>query len=100
MLFVGHKRIKEFHIDGLIEDDSAIPSVRERYETILVDMMRSNGYVPHLDIDPAFSLEYKEDKYIFLLTVYGVYVGRSKAQCYLAVSGNNLIPMNTTHRDK
>ena len=100
MLFVGHKKIKEFHIDGLIEDDSAIPKIRERYENILIDIMRSNGYVPHLDIDPAFSLEYKEESYKFLLTIYGIYVGKAKAQCYLAVSGNNLIPMNFTQKDK
>jgi hypothetical protein len=98
--FVGHKKIKEFHIDGLIEDDAAIPKIRERYEHILVDMMRSQGYVPHLDIEPAFSLEYQEDRYKFLLTIYGVFIGRAKAQCYLAVSGNNLIPMDFIHRDK
>ena len=100
MGFVGHKKIKEFHIDGIIEDDAAIPKIRERYENILVDMMRSQGYVPHLDIDPAFSLEYDEERYSFLLTVYGIYIGRAKAQCYLAVSGNNLIPMDFTDRNK
>ena len=82
MEYVGHKRIKEFHIDGMI------------------DMMRSNGYVPHLDVDPAFSLEYKGENYTFLLTIYGVYVGKAKAQCYLAVSGNNLIPMNFIQKDR
>lgn len=100
MRYVGHKKIKEFHIDGMIEDDSVIPQIRERYESILIDMMRSNGYVPHLDVDPAFSLEYNNEKYKFLLTIYGVYIGRARAQCYLAVSGNNLIPMNITHKDK
>jgi hypothetical protein len=100
MSFVGHRKIREFHIDGLIEDDSAIPKIRERYENILIDIIRSKGYVPHLDIEPAFSLEYDQEKYKFLLTIYGVYVGRSKAQCYLAVSGNNLIPMGSTQIDR
>jgi hypothetical protein len=100
MSFVGHKKIREFHIDGLIEDDSAIPKIRERYEQILVDIMRSKGYVPHLDVEPAFSLEYEKEKYKFLLTIYGVYVGRSKAQCYLAVSGNNLIPIGSTQNNR
>lgn len=100
MSFVGHKKIREFHIDGLIEDDSAIPKIRERYEQILVDIMRSKGYVPHLDVEPAFSLEYEKEKYKFLLTIYGVYVGRSKAQCYLAVSGNNLIPISSTQNNR
>ena len=84
----------------MIEDDSVIPQIRERYESILIDMMRSNGYVPHLDVDPAFSLEYNDEKYKFLLTIYGVYIGRARAQCYLAVSGNNLIPMNITQKDR
>lgn len=100
MGFVGHKKIKEFHIDGMIEDDSVIPKIRERYEIILIDMMRSQGYVPHLDIEPAFSLEYKDSKYNFLLTIYGVFIGKAKAKCYLAVSGNNLIPMEYSQRDK
>lgn len=100
MSFVGHKKIKEFHIDGIIDDDSGIPKIRERYEKILVDMMRSNGYVPHLDVEPAFSLKYEQERYTFLLTIYGVYIGRARAQCYLAVSANNLIPMNITQRDK
>jgi hypothetical protein len=100
MSFVGHKRIKDFHIDGIIEDDADIPQIRERYESILVDMMRTQGYVPHLDVEPAFSLEYEEDRYRFLLTIYGVFVGRKKAKCYLAVSANNLIPMDFTKRDK
>lgn len=100
MSFVGHKKIKEFHIDGVIDDDSKIPSIRERYEMILVDMMRSQGYVPHLDIEPAFSLEYQDSKYKFLLTVYGVHIGKARAKCYLAVSGNNLIPMDITQRGK
>ena len=100
MGFVGHKKIREFHIDGIIDDDSSIPRIRERYEIILVDMMRSKGYVPHLDVEPAFSLEYTGEKYLFLLTVYGVYIGRSRAKCYLAVSGNNLIPMSSTQMDR
>ena len=100
MSFVGHKKIREFHIDGLIEDDAAIPKIRERYESILVDIMRSKGYVPHLDIEPAFSLEYKDEKYTFLLTIYGIFIGRSRAQCYLAVSGNNLIPMDSIQNNR
>ena len=100
MVYVGHKRIKEFHIDGIIDDDANIPKIRERYESILIDMMRSNGYVPHLDVDPDFSLEYDSEKFKFLLTIYGVFVGKSRAKCYLAVSGNNLIPMDNIRQDR
>ena len=100
MEYVGHKKIKEFHIDGIIDDDASIPKIRERYEHILVDMIRSQGYVPHLDVDPAFSLEYTGERYTFLLTIYGVYIGKARAKCYLAVSGNNLIPTDSTNQNK
>ena len=62
--------------------------------------MRSQGYVPQLDLEPAFSLEYSNEKYKFLLSLYGVYVGRSKARCYHGVTVNNLVPMSTTQSDK
>ena len=100
MEYVGHKKIKEFHIDGIIDDDASIPKIRERYEHILVDMIRSQGYAPHLDVDPAFSLEYTGERYTFLLTIYGVYIGKARAKCYLAVSGNNLIPTDSTNQNK
>ena len=100
MEFVGHKRIKMFQIDGEIDDDNNIPKIRSRYESSLVDIMRSQGYVPQLDLEPAFSLEYSNEKYKFLLSLYGVYVGRSKARCYHGVTVNNLVPMNTTQNDK
>jgi hypothetical protein len=100
MEFVGHKRIKMFQIDGEIDDDNNIPKIRSRYESSLVDIMRSQGYVPQLDLEPAFSLEYSNEKYKFLLSLYGVYVGRSKARCHHGVTVNNLIPMNTTQKDK
>jgi len=100
MEFVGHKKIKMFQIDGEIDDDNNILNVRQKYEMLLVDMMRSDGYVPHLDLEPAFSLEYNEGSYNFLLSIYGVYVGKAKARCFHGVTINNLIPMNFTQSDK
>lgn len=98
--FVGHKPIRMFQIDGEIDDDSNMLKIRERFEDHLIKMMRSKGYVPHLDIEPAFSLKYRDGKYKFLLSLYGVYIGKAKAKCYLAVSANNLVPNYTTVADK
>ena len=100
MEFVGHKRIKMFQIDGQIDDDNNIPNVRLKYEIALVDIMRSQGFVPHLDLEPAFSLEYDNEVYKFLMSVYGVYVGKVKARCFQGVTVNNLIPMSTTQSDR
>jgi hypothetical protein len=100
MEFVGHKRIKMFQIDGEIDDDNNIPRVRQRYEKSLVDIMRSQGFVPHLDLEPAFSLEYDNKRYKFLMSIYGVYVGKAKAKCFHGVTVNNLIPMTSTQTSK
>lgn len=98
--FIGHKKIVMFQVGGEIDDDSNIIKIRNRFEKHLVNIMKSKGYVPHLDIEPAFSLEYKEDKYSFLLSMYGVFVGKAKAKCYIGISANNLVPDHTTMRDK
>jgi len=98
--FVGHKKIKIFQIDGEIDNDNNIPKIRTRYEAILIDMMRSTGYVPNLDLEPAFSLKYNEGKYDFLLSMYGVYIGKAKAKCHHGVAGNRLIPMSFTPDSK
>jgi hypothetical protein len=98
--FVGHKRIVMFQVSGLIESDANIPSVRSRFENHLVNEMNAKGYVPHFDIEPAFSLEYKKDSYEFLLSMYGVYIGKARAKCYHGVSLNNLIPKNSTQKNK
>jgi hypothetical protein len=99
-LFVGHKRIVMFQIDGQIDTDSNIPSIRQRYEKHLVDVMNSKGYVPHFDIEPAFSLQYDKGVYSFLLSMYGVYIGKAKAKCFHGVSLNNLIPKSSTQTNK
>lgn len=99
--YVGHKPIKIFSIDGEFDDDSNLIKIRERFENHLISIMRHKGYVPHLDIEPAFSLEYVDGVYKFLLSIYGIYVGKAKAKCYLAVSNNNLIPMEfSIHQSK
>jgi len=91
--YVGHKPIKMFSIDGQFDDDSNLIKTRERFEKHLVSIMKSKGYVPHFDVEPAFSLKYVDGVYNFLLSIYGIYVGKAKAKCYLAVSNNNLIPI-------
>lgn len=81
-------------MQGKIHDDSAIPRLRKQYEHMIEEDMRMNGYVPILDLDIQFSLEYDEsnDTYEFDLVIYGVFVGRKKSQDYEGFSGQNLIP--------
>lgn len=89
-----NKKLKSFGMQGKIHDDSAIPRLRKQYEHMIEEDMRMNGYVPILDLDIQFSLEYDEsnDTYEFDLVIYGVFVGRKKSQDYEGFSGQNLIP--------
>ena len=59
------------------------------HERLLIQDMRSKGYVPVLDLEPQFSIEYnvKKDNYGFNLEIYGVYVGKKKAYQLEGFSG-------------
>lgn len=81
-------------MQGQIHDDSAIPRLRKEYERVIEQDMRSQGYVPILDLDIQFSLDYDEssDTYNFDIVLYGIYVGKKKSYQYEGFSGQALIP--------
>lgn len=87
------KRIKAFPIEGILKDDSLIIFQKENYYKLLDFHMRSSGYVPVLDLDPQFNLEYNhvKDQYHFTYVLFGVYVGKRKAIENVGYSGNVLI---------
>lgn len=91
---VMNKKLKSFGMQGQIHDDSAIPRLRNQYVSLIESDMRSQGYVPILDLDIQFSLSYDEptDTYEFDIVIYGVYVGRKKSYLYEGFSGQNLVP--------
>ena len=83
------RNIKSFLMGGVIKDDAAIGKSRIMYEKLVLDDMRSRGYVPVLDLEPQFSITYneKKDNYSFYLEMFGVYVGKKKAQEIEGFSG-------------
>jgi hypothetical protein len=83
------RTIRAFLIGGVIKDDSSIGKSRLMYERILLQDMRDKGYVPVLDLEPQFSIKYNEikDSYSFNLEMFGVYVGKKKAQEIEGFSG-------------
>ena len=100
MEFAGHKKIKKFTIDGQIYDEAEVLKVRTQYDQIMDNYLREKGYVPHLDLDPLFSMSYNGNTFEFKITWYGVYLGKAKAKCYKGISGTNLIPMKSMSRNK
>lgn len=91
---MSNRKIKNFGFDGVIKDDAAIPRMRTQYEKMIIDSMRTSGYIPVLDLDPQFYLEYdhEKDQYQFSIYMHGIYVGKKKSYQYEGFSGKRLIP--------
>jgi hypothetical protein len=89
-----HKRIKRFQVTGTFRDDSDIIRIRAQYESLLVQSLRGDGYVPVLDMDPAFSVSYnqQENNWSFILTIHGVYIGKVKAWQVEGFSDGKMLP--------
>lgn len=88
-----HKNIHNFTTAGIIKDDSMIIKSREHFERLLVQRMRDGGYVPVLDMLPQFNLRYnvENSNFSFVLTMFGVYVGKKKAYSLEGFSGQEFI---------
>ena len=99
MEHLHHKSIKTFTVEGIIKDDAAIGRLRLEIERLKTLQMRELGYVPRLDMDPNFTIQYNNTKehFEFILTIYGTYLGKRKSQCIMGIDGTLLVP---THKNK
>lgn len=79
---IHHRPIKRFGIDGIINDESSIVRLRTEYSKLLDSEMRLSGYVPRLDINEDFTIQYNIEKqyFEFTLSAYAVYVGKKKSK--------------------
>jgi hypothetical protein len=88
-----HKPIKKFSLNGSIHDDSAFDRLKGEYIRLLISEMRLSGYVPRLDIDADFTIDYNERKrnFIFELTLYGIHVGKRKSEWIAGIDGTKAV---------
>lgn len=88
-----HKSIKKFSLDGVIDGDVGVIRLKTEYIRLLTLEMQLSGYAKRLDIDPDFTISYNEhnDTYNFVLTMYGVYVGKNKSQWITGIDGTTVI---------
>jgi hypothetical protein len=98
MAHYHHKPIKKFSLDGIIHDESAIGRLREEYTRLLTCEMRLSGYVPRLDINTDFTLDYNEIKqyFEFEISIYGIFTGRKQSEWIQGIDGTRpiVIPKN------
>ena len=89
---MNHKNIKRFQVRVEFKDDSDMIRVRAQYESLLTQDMRGKGYLRVLDLDPSFSVEFNGETWVFLMTLYGVYIGKKKAWLSEGITQGKLIP--------
>lgn len=97
MTTVRHRKIKTFYIDGQFIDDSVMAQVKEINERVLNVQMRDRGYVPVLDMNPVWAVEYdpRANEWKFAMSMYGFYIGKRKSWQYEGSSQGKLIPRST-----
>ena len=92
---MNHKPIKRFQVRVEFLDDSDMVRVKHQYESMLTHQMRDKGYLRVLDIDTNFSVEFDGTTWMFLMTLYGIYVGKKLAWEHEAITQGKLKPRNT-----
>jgi hypothetical protein len=95
-----HKKIKRFQVSVEFLDDSDLIRIKNQYINLLTSQMKDKGYVPVLDIDPAFSVEFTGETWKFLMTIHGVYVGKKKAWDTLGMTQGKLTPRTQAPKSK
>jgi hypothetical protein len=93
MANIHHKPIKRFFLDGNINDDAKIARLKIEYVRLLVSEMRLSGYVPRIDIEPDFTIEYNEktESFTFNLSIYGIHVGKRQSECIQGIDATAVV---------
>lgn len=76
-----HSKVRKFSLNGEYKSDAEVTRLRDQKEALLIYEMREKGYAPLLDFGPFWSTYYieQDDKYEFILSVYGAHVGEKEA---------------------
>ena len=98
-MIIAHKVIKKFELEGEIYDEAGIPRIKEQHIFMIKMMMKAKGYLIRYDIDPDFTIAYNGKSFDFKLSIYGVFVGKKKAQWFDGVDHNRLVS-NSTQKSK
>jgi hypothetical protein len=92
--------IRRFQMRGLIVEDAFVQiHDNQTHARVIITMMKDEGYVPLLDVNPVFLTSYiGGDKFEFSYTMQGVYVGRDKAWQSEGMLDGKLIPSTPRNR--
>lgn len=88
-----HRMIRRFQIKGITTDDRLVVT-KQNCAREITNQMKDEGYVPLLDLTPAFSQLYhsENDQFEFVYTMHGVFIGLEDAWLYAGMTDGKLIP--------
>lgn len=90
--------IRRFQLKGTTTD-SKLEKNRATWHRSIINMMRDDGFVPVIDIDPVLHLKFvSDDKYEFSYTWHGVYIGKDAAWRTEGILNGKQIPFTQKHR--
>jgi len=90
-----HQDIRRFTEEGFLRDDCDIIRLKYELTKTLEEIMRSQGYIPHLDLNVEWSTEYieKDKKYAFKISWYGIEVGVERSWSEIGFSDGKTFPI-------
>lgn len=88
-----HDEIRKFSIEGVLGEPNIVKT-KERLVEHVESFMRDFSYVPALDLEPQFTLDYSpaDEGFKFTLSVYGVAVDKEKAWSTGGIMSGKEIP--------
>lgn len=91
-----HDDIKRFFQEGTTQDGNLVTE-KERLVRFTETSMREDGFVPVLDLEPQFTLDYDPtaETFAFSLSVWGSYVGKEEAWRVDGLMGGKTIMKST-----
>jgi hypothetical protein len=91
-----HDEIQRFNLNGEIADIE-VSQTKERLVDFVEGMMRDQGFVPALDLEPQFTLDFdsETEQFTFALSVYGVKIDKDKTWNVGGILSGKEIPRYT-----
>lgn len=91
-----HDDIRKFSLEGVLGEPNIV-STKTRLVDYVESLMRDYSYVPALDLEPQFTLDYspEDEGFRFTLSVYGVQVEKEKAWSTGGIMSGKEIPKYT-----
>lgn len=86
--------IRRFKLEGITTEKNLVRN-QATFRKTVTDMMRDEGFVPVLELDPIFTRHWLEgDKFEFSYTMQAVHIGKEKSWLTEGILAGKVIPFS------